>query len=469
MAESGRTKVSRNKKDIISELPGNIHENILGFLPIQDAVRTSILSTTWRHSWKRIPHLIFEDEFLNRMMDKLIQDCDFKIKAFKLVSVINNILLLHNGPIASFSLTIPTDECDSRIIHDYIDQWIPLLARKNIKQLSLEDWMLGEFTAPHFSSLGLTHLRLVSFWFSYTSASGGFTYLTNIELIDVAMSKQCIFDCPVLEKLTLVVCTGLSHTNFHAPNLKCLHQMCDEISLAGFENLGLENLTEFSCGLLYCLAELEPSETSNLVKVLCSLHKIEKIYIAAEFIQYLAGGGSPKKLPKPLHYLKTLNISDINLVDLDVISCLLCLIRSAPNLCNLNISAEIWTEFLVYEDCLKDYRVEDFDDFTMDQLEIVTFGYFKGCRAELELVKFLLAHAPVLKTVFIHRIKAVKKDVSLMIAEEMLQYTRASSRAQIRYLEQPVVDIYTRIAAHGMGLASCNIGYQTGVNKSHKP
>lgn len=61
--------------------------------------------------------------------------------------------------------------------------------------------------------------------------------------------------------------------------------MCDEISLAGFENLGLENLTEFSCGLLYCLAELEPSETSNLVKVLCSLHKIEKIYIAAEFIQ----------------------------------------------------------------------------------------------------------------------------------------------------------------------------------------
>lgn len=223
MAESSRSKVSCNKKDIISELPGNMHENILGFLPIQDAVRTSILSTTWRHSWKRIPHLIFEDEFLNRMMDKLIQDCDFKIKAFKLVSVINNILLLHNGPIVSFSLSIPTDECDSRIIHDYIDQWIPLLARKNIKQLTLEDWMLGEFTAPHFSSLGLTHLRLVSFWFSYTSASGGFTYLTNIELIDVAMSKQCIFDCPVLEKLTLVVCTGLSHTNFHAPNLKCLH------------------------------------------------------------------------------------------------------------------------------------------------------------------------------------------------------------------------------------------------------
>ncbi|KAK1355608.1 F-box domain-containing protein [Heracleum sosnowskyi] len=405
MAESSRSKVGRNKKDIISELPGNIHEKILGILPVHDAVRTSVLSRRWRHSWKMIPHLIFDDQFLGRMKDKFLKGCD------------------------------------SLIIHDYIDQWIPVFSRNSIKQLTLEDFNLGEFTAHHFSSLDLTHLRLIGFWFSYTSASGGFTFLTNLELIDVEISKQCIFNFPVLEKLTLVTCTGLSHTNFRAPNLKCLHQMCDQISLLGFkdpgfEDLGLENLKEFSCGLCYCY--VEPSETSNLVKVFRSLHQIEKIYIAIEFIRYLAAGGSPNKLSKPLPYLKTLDISEIIFLELDVISCLLCLIRSAPNLCKLNISAEIYIEFSIYNDRLENYRVEDFEGFSIDRLEIVTFSYFRGLRAELELVKFLLAHAPLLKTMFIHRSKPVKKDVSLMIAEEMLQYTRASSRAQIRYLEQPV-------------------------------
>ncbi|XP_074349590.1 F-box/FBD/LRR-repeat protein At1g13570-like isoform X3 [Apium graveolens] len=256
MAEASTRKVSRVKKDIISELPGNIHEYILGCLPIQDAVRTSVLSTRWRHTWTMTPHLIFDNQFLCRMMVKI---------------------------------------------------------------------------------------------------------------------------------------------------------------------------------------KLEPSETSNLAKVLCSLHNIEIIYIAAEFIQFLAGGGSLRNLSKPLHNLKTLNISGINFVDSDIISCLLCLIRSAPNLCKLNISADIYTEFSVYGDLRKDYRVGDLDDFTIDQLKIVTLSYFEGRRAELELVKYLLAHAPLLKTMSIHRHAIVTKDVSLLIAEEMLQYTRASSRAQIRYLEQPVV------------------------------
>ncbi|KAK1355619.1 FBD domain-containing protein [Heracleum sosnowskyi] len=350
MAESTRSKVSRNKKDIIIKLPGNIHEKILGLLPVQDA-------------------------------------------------------------------------------------WIPVFSRNSIKQLTLEDFNLGEFTALHFSSLDLTHLRPISFWFSYTSASGGFTFLTNLELIDFEISKQCIFDCRVLEKLTLVTCTGLSHTNFHAPNLKCLHQMCYQISLLGFEDLGLENLKEFSCGLCYCY--VEPSETSNLVKVFRSLYRTEKIYIAMNFIRYLAAGGSPNKLSKPLPYLKTLDISEVNFLELNEITCLLCLVRSAPNLCKLNISAEMYIDLSIYDDHLENYWVEDFEGFSIDRLEIVTFSYFRGLRAELELVKFLLAHAPLLKTMFIHRSKAVKKDVSLMIAEEMLQYTRASSRAQIRYLEQP--------------------------------
>ncbi|XP_074353293.1 F-box/FBD/LRR-repeat protein At1g13570-like [Apium graveolens] len=435
MADFSRKKVICIKKDIISELPGNINEKILGLLPVQDAVRTSILSKRWRREWTMIPNLIFNDQFLDIMKDKLSQYPDPELKALKFVSVINEVLLLHNGSIVNFSLKFLRG-CDSSVIHHYIDQWIPVFARNSIKQLSLEDWRRGEFTAHHFSSLDLTHLRLISFWFPYTSASGGFTYLTNLELIEVAISKQCIFDCPVLEKLTLVVCNGLSHTNFFAPKLKCLQQMCDQVSLAGFENLGPQNLTEFSCSLCYRCA-LQPTVTVSLVKIFHSLNKIEKIYIAGEFTRYLAAGGSPNKLSQPLPYLKTLDISQIFFDELDMISCLLCLIRSAPNLCKLNISAEVPIQ-VVYDDDLENFLVKDIEGFSMDRLEIVTFSNFIGFRAELKLVKFLLAHAPLLKTMSIHRSDYVTKDFALVIAEEMLQYARASSRAQIRYLEQPV-------------------------------
>lgn len=131
MTEFSRSKVIHIKKDIISELPGSIHENILGFLPIQDAVRTSILSTTWRHSWKRIPHINFDDQFLRRMMDKLSQYCDPEFKALQFFSVINKVLLLHNGPIVGFALRF-LKGCDSFIIHDYIDHWIPVFSRNSI-------------------------------------------------------------------------------------------------------------------------------------------------------------------------------------------------------------------------------------------------------------------------------------------------------------------------------------------------
>ncbi|KAK1357854.1 F-box domain-containing protein [Heracleum sosnowskyi] len=109
-------------EDIISELPQHLQETILGFQPLRDVVRTSVLSRKWRHCWTMIPHLIFEDDFVDRIMNKLIRFEDPKLKACKLVSVINNILRLHNGPILKFSLSFGEHDCDPQIIHDSIDQ-----------------------------------------------------------------------------------------------------------------------------------------------------------------------------------------------------------------------------------------------------------------------------------------------------------------------------------------------------------
>ena len=66
------------------------------------------------------------------------------------------------------------------------------------------------------------------------------------------------------------------------------------------------------------------------------------------------------------------------------------------------------------------------------------FSDFQGRIAELELVKFLLAHSPSLKTMSIHRSERMKKDVALAMTDDMLEFPRSSSRAQIRRLIRPV-------------------------------
>ncbi|KAK1371844.1 hypothetical protein POM88_037936 [Heracleum sosnowskyi] len=87
---------------------------------------------------------------------------------------------------------------------------------------------------------------------------------------------------------------------------------------------------------------------------------------------------------------------------------------------------------------LENYWIEDSEDFTTGHLEIVTFSEFKGLRAELELVKFLLAHSPLLKTMFIHRSECMSRDVALTVSEKMLKYSRSSSKAQVSHLKHSV-------------------------------
>ena len=282
--ESSTKKIHRMKEDRISKLPQNLQETILGFLPIQDAVKSSILSTKWRHCWTMIPNLIFDFEFVDRIMSKLDGIRNPELRAHKLVSVINKVLLLHNGPILKFSLTFPAVYnteygCSKEIIHEYIDQWIPLFARKGIKQLTLdESSKLEDFRRHNLSSLDLTHLTLLRVWFPYTPTLGKFTCLTNLELVDATSNfGKSIFHCPVLEKLTLIICEGLFPNNFCAPNLKRLVQIYREIT-SEYSLVGLKNLSEYS----FMLAghPVTQAKTSNVAKVLGGVHKIKRVSLA---------------------------------------------------------------------------------------------------------------------------------------------------------------------------------------------
>lgn len=102
-----------------------------------------------------------------------------------------------------------------------------------------------------------------------------------------------------------------------------------------------------------------------------------------------------------------------------------------------------WIEKDAVEGNLKNDWLDVSEDCTLDQLEIVTFCDLRGLRIELDLIKFILAHSPLLKTMSIHyNTGALKEGAAAAMTKEMLQYSKASSGAQIIHLKDILYDLY---------------------------
>ncbi|KAK2983922.1 hypothetical protein RJ640_017843 [Escallonia rubra] len=168
----GKSKMGRSAmKDVISNLPTDVIENILGRVPIQEAVKTSILSRKWLLNWSTLPELVFDREYFDFLKSRN-SECDF-------VRGINKVLLLHSGPILKFVLSIPDIHIEDR---EDIDQWILLLSRKGVKELTFQNLGISHRLPTYlFSCLLLTHLKLCSCDFAPPPKFRGFPNLISLE------------------------------------------------------------------------------------------------------------------------------------------------------------------------------------------------------------------------------------------------------------------------------------------------
>nr|GEZ02906.1 hypothetical protein [Tanacetum cinerariifolium] len=111
--------------DRISNLPPGILESILCFLPLEEAVSTSILSKDWRYRWIKIPKLVFQD-FKFRIPTNKAESSDgsessdgaessdgeqmlgqpSKKKNNLTELTILQVLLMHEGPLYEFALSM---------------------------------------------------------------------------------------------------------------------------------------------------------------------------------------------------------------------------------------------------------------------------------------------------------------------------------------------------------------------------
>ncbi|KAL9678227.1 hypothetical protein QQ045_016067 [Rhodiola kirilowii] len=210
--------------DRISELPDEIRESILGYLPIGDAIRSSVLSRKWSYSWTR-----------DRQLNIEFNGYKNEIRRNKCYRLVGRILLFHVGHIHKFVMHVSWLNCKGDM-----NAWVQFLSGHGIKDLSIHGcYWLDRFGLPpsiyqcsELSSLSLGRCSLLN-----TIVFRGFPKLVKLHLYDVDVYEdileKIVSNCP-LEMLSLDTCTFYSGWNnlvpckitISAPNLRIFDIVC---------------------------------------------------------------------------------------------------------------------------------------------------------------------------------------------------------------------------------------------------
>lgn len=268
--------------DKISNLPGHVIDQILSHLPIRDAVRSSVLSRKWRYKWATIPCLVFDNQCLSASS----QDQNF-VKN-KLVNIIDHVLLLHKGPVHKFKLS----HRDLLGVTD-IDRWILFISRSSIKEFILEIWKGQRYKPPSclFDCQNLIHLELFNCLLKPPSAFNGFKKLRSLDLQHITIVQDVfenlISSCPLLERLTLMNFTGVTHLNINAPNLQFfdIGGIFDDVSFQNTFHLAL-----VSIGLYVNIDTNENyarDSSSKLLRFFINLPHIRRLEVQSYFLKVM--------------------------------------------------------------------------------------------------------------------------------------------------------------------------------------
>ncbi|CAA7038039.1 unnamed protein product [Microthlaspi erraticum] len=296
--------------DFISSLPDPILHVILSSIPTKFAIRTSALSTRWRHVWCGTPTLSID--FLKRKRDAIMETLTRHYSAPRIIS--SNLCIsddVNSGQgvcLCSFVLPATTKS--------QVDSFIEL-GMAEMMFLAFRDPCFKNYEFPDLfytnSSLKLLSVNTgnivtVPTVVSWTSLR--ILYLNFCKLSDASFAK-ILSGSPLLESLALFYCLDLEHLDLSgslklrrlaidtlgpmqivAPHVHCLtlnhtHHKCDLVTVS--------SLTEASVDIT--CTELEVFCTSDsgtdlvllmIVDMLEKLKNAKKLTFGAIFLQILS-------------------------------------------------------------------------------------------------------------------------------------------------------------------------------------
>nr|KAJ0226834.1 hypothetical protein LSAT_V11C100032450 [Lactuca sativa] len=427
MDRNKRTVVSCGEEDNLSNLPEHLIDSIIERLPIEDVVRTSIISKKWRYRWTTMRVLVFDKNFSN----KFASNGDFGRNRF--IGIINKVLFLHNGPILKFHLHI------SYIFHDSlqaIGQWMSFLSRNGVTELVLT-YSNQHYELPSyvFSCLDLTKLELRNCIYKPPLEFNGFLNLKELNLEDVDFGTSCgnKINLPKLKKLFLFSCKNVYKFNIKATKLRKLTVIaCPDALLLG--------LLDSPCLISVFISSQDYTqdfvgvEKMNLATMLSNLPRLRYIYTDSNFIMSLVVEKIPKLLPHAISRLKHMWLIRFQVDDLDQLDVALCLLRNSPKLEKLTVT-HLMEHHIDVGPASNRLESPNCLDCTLDQLQVVEMRHLRGSKPELLFIKLLLAHSPSLNKFTITPNGDLDAKKIHDIAKDVMQFPRASTKAKLFYLD----------------------------------
>lgn len=395
----------RRSRDRISQLPADILDHILGFVPIQDAAKTAVLSSIWRDVWHSLTQLNFDRGFFCYINNKHHHTSKYVRKSAASLYVINKVLLLHNGTIRKFVLNFYNGGILAIRSRSYdFDQWLLLVTQKGVEEIYIR---FGEkayrFPGCIFSCLTLKRLHLYHVIvdpinFPCILPNVASLCFEWVDFVGPINCLDCAIDVPALENLSFINCKNTFYFDIIAPKLRSLTiESCSSNGLGKFLPVYLD---------LRSISTLE----------LCGFVK--------EFVQEFTRVGFQLNV----EYLK-LSCREEFYTQSDRSSSLLAhLLRLCPKLRKLDIALfSLSSVATVSMDALLELHVAA---QTNKMLHALKFSSFKGSHLEMLFTRELLASFLTLEKVVIVRDYYCEKD-STGIMQELLDLPVASTKTKI--------------------------------------
>ncbi|CAN1158484.1 F-box/FBD/LRR-repeat protein At1g13570 [Linum perenne] len=367
----------------------------------------------------------------------------------KVMLQIYQTLLVHQGPIHRFELAIPGMDH-----YPQINQLISYLSTKSVKELTIfspQAYFSEVLPSSVFSILNLNSLKLQCYKFLVPPpSSSGLSNLTLLELKDVDLPENYDFfeallpRCPLLEELRVLNCNAVVEPLFESASLKTLffHSSFMTICFKNTPRLSVLSIVDngFSS---YSGGYFDGVYHPDMVALFAALPALQQLKLGIELLTFLSAAQVPYKLPgASLTNLEVLEMPRLLLNSLLEARVLVCLITSSPNLRRLTI---------VHDHDDKDHQefepinslqmlLEPKDDHNLEvcclqRLEEFSIHNSHGNRVELDLVRFVLATAPLLKRVFIKPTVGLPSEDEMTFLVEVAQYKRISKEAEVKYMQ----------------------------------
>ncbi|CAJ2643430.1 F-box/FBD/LRR-repeat protein At5g56420-like [Trifolium pratense] len=402
------------EEDRISDLPYEVLEHILSYLPTKDAVATTFLSKRWKSEsvWRSQLNLHFDD--------KTIPDPSaFRQLLYSVITKRDNTLPIHSFHLNSrhdyntdfynfvYSSVITRgvqnlsiDHCNITTTKTFILTTLPtfVLTTKTLSVLKLKTIALNE-DDPYFEfdlpSLKVLHLESVAF-----------TYDKHI--------RKLLSACPILEELEtkdLTIKRLAKHLQFDVPSLSNL--VTADIS-GGYIVLDwLHNVQHLRIKLRW----VNP--------LLAMFHNL--IHMELRFdSSYPAGfkGGRLIKLLQNSPKLQTMIIDEVSNI-------------RQHYLFKLSCTSIYFRKILIVYNCQGDIEWKDpkiVPECLLSHLTTCSLGNYRRSYDQIQFAKYIMQNSIVLSTMTIQIAKSVKSDTKIQMCKELSLCPRNSATCKLLFI-----------------------------------